>query len=185
MEDAAIVKLYWDRDQRAITASDEKYGGLCRSLSHNILASREDAEECVNDTWHRAWDTMPPQRPGCLRAYLCRIARGLSIDRWRARRAEKRGCGLESLVLELEDCVPAAPSAEEAWEARETAAAVDRWLDALPREDRWLFLRRYWYGERVDELAARLGHTPNAAAQRLRRLRAGLRRALEQEGVKL
>ena len=185
MEDAVIVELYWDRDQRAIAASDEKYGGLCRSLSRNILASREDAEECVNDTWHRAWDTMPPQRPGSLRAYLCRIVRNLSIDRWRAARSQKRGEGLEQLVLELEDCVPAVPSAEEAWEARETAAAVDRWLDSLSREDRWLFLRRYWYGERVDELAARLGHTPNAAAQRLRRLRAGLRRALEQEGVKL
>ena len=157
MEDAAIVELYWDRDQRAITASDEKYGALCRSLSHNILASREDAEECVNDTWHRAWDTMPPQRPNSLRAYLCRIVRNLSIDRWRAARSQKRGEGLGQLVLELEDCVPAAPSAEEAWEARETAAAVDRWLDALAQTDRMLFVRRYWYGERVDQLAARFG----------------------------
>ena len=183
MEDSAIVRLYWDRDQRAIPASEEKYGGRCRGVSYGILSSREDAEECVNDTWHRAWDTMPPQRPGCLRAYLCRIARGLSIDRWRARRAEKRGCGLESLVLELEDCVPAAPSAEAAWEAKETAAAIDRWLDGLDRGDRVLFVRRYWYGDRVDELAARLGKSPNTTAQRLRRLRAGLRRALEREGV--
>ena len=157
MEDAAIVELYWDRDQRAITASDEKYGALCRSLSHNILASREDAEECVNDTWHRAWDTMPPQRPNSLRAYLCRIVRNLSIDRWRAARSQKRGEGLGQLVLELEDCVPAGPSAEEAWEARETAAAVDRWLAALAQTDRMLFVRRYWYGERVDQLAARFG----------------------------
>ena len=185
MEDTAIVELYWARDQRAITASDEKYGGLCRSLSFHILASREDAEEFVNDTWHRAWDTMPPQRPGSLRAYLCRIVRNLSIDRWRAARSQKRGEGLGQLVLELEDCVPAGPSAEEAWEARETAAAVDRWLDALARTDRMLFVRRYWYGERVDQLAASFGYTPNGAAQRLRRLRAGLRRALEQEGVRL
>ena len=185
MEDTAIVELYWARDQRAITASDEKYGGLCRSLSFHILASREDAEECVNDTWHRAWDTMPPQRPASLGAYLCRIVRNLSLDRWRARRAEKRGAGAEALVLELEDCVPAAPSAEAAWEARETAAAVERWLDGLPPEDRWLFLRRYWYGERVDALARQLSATPNGTAQRLRRLRASLRRALEQEGVRL
>ena len=183
MEDTAIVELYWARDQRAITASDEKYGGLCRSLSFNILASREDAEECVNDTWHRAWNTMPPQRPGSLRAYLCRIARNLSIDRWRSGRARKRGEGLEQLVLELEDCVPAGPSAEEAWEARETAAAIDRWLDTLSPEDRTAFVARYWYGERVDRLAGRFGRSPNWMAQRLRRLRAGLRRALEQEGV--
>ena len=183
MEDSAIVRLYWDRDQRAIPASEEKYGSRCRGVSYGILSSREDAEECVNDTWHRAWDTMPPQRPGCLRAYLCRLARGLSIDRWRARRAQKRGEGTEVLLSELEDCVPAAPSAEEVWEAREVAAAIDRWLDGLDRESRALFVRRYWYGDRVDELAARWGRTPNGTAQRLRRLRAGLRRALEREGV--
>ena len=183
MEDSAIIDLYWARDQAAVTETDRKYGPLCRSLSLRITGSREDAEECVNDTWHRAWDTMPPQRPESLGAYLLRIVRNLSIDRWRARRAEKRGCGLESLVLELEDCVPAAPSAEAAWEARETAAAIDRWLDGLDRADRVLFVRRYWYGDRVDELAARLGKSPNTTAQRLRRLRAGLRRALEREGV--
>ena len=183
MEDSAIIDLYWARDQAAVTETDRKYGPLCRSLSLRITGSREDAEECVNDTWHRAWDTMPPQRPGCLRAYLCRIARGLSIDRWRARRAQKRGEGTEVLLSELEDCIPAAPSAEAAWEAKETAAAIDRWLDGLDRGDRVLFVRRYWYGDRVDELAARWGRTPNGTAQRLRRLRAGLRRALEREGV--
>ena len=183
MEDSAIIDLYWARDQAAVTETDRKYGPLCRSLSLRITGSREDAEECVNDTWHRAWDTMPPQRPASLGAYLLRIVRNLSIDRWRARRAEKRGCGLESLVLELEDCVPAAPSAEAAWEAKETAAAIDRWLDGLDRGDRVLFVRRYWYGDRVEELAARLGKSPNTTAQRLRRLRAGLRRALEREGV--
>ena len=185
MEDTAIVELYWARDQRAITASDEKYGGLCRSLSFHILASREDAEECVNDTWHRAWDTMPPQRPGSLRAYLCRIARNLSIDRWRSGRARKRGEGLEQLVLELEDCVPAGPSAEEAWEARETAAAIDRWLDTLEEKDRAAFLLRYWYGQPVGELARRLGGSPNRMSQRLHRLRGQLRKVLEGEGVVL
>ena len=185
MEDTAIVELYWARDQRAITASDEKYGGLCRSLSFHILASREDAEECVNDTWHRAWDTMPPQRPGCLRAYLCRIARGLSIDRWRARRAQKRGEGTEVLLSELEDCVPAALSAEEVWETREVAAAIDRWLDGLDRESRALFVRRYWYGEGVSELARECGCEPKRLTQRMFRLRRALRAFLEKEGVEM
>ena len=88
--DGAIIELYWQRDEQAITASDQKYGGLCRSLSQNILDRWEDAEECVNDTWHRAWVTMPPQRPGSLRAYLVRIVRNLSIDRYRARRSPPR-----------------------------------------------------------------------------------------------
>ena len=187
MEDAAIVKLYWDRDQQAIAASDEKYGPLCRTLSFRIVNSREDAEECVNDTWHRAWDTMPPQRPESLRAYLCRIVRNLSIDRWRSRRAQRRGgCG-EELALELEECLPAAsaPSAEEQWELEQVAAAVERWLAGQSARDRALFLRRYFAGWPVGELAGQLGLGPNAAAQRLRRLRQSLARALEEEGAVL
>ena len=183
MEDAKIIGLYWARDEEAIPASDEKYGGLCRALSRNILDSPEDAEECVNDTWHRAWDTMPPQRPSSLRAYFAKITRNLSIDRWRARRAEKRGAGLSVLLEELEDALPAAPSAEEIAEARETARAIDRWLDALSPADRKAFLRRYWYGQRVDRVAAQAGCSPNSMAKRLGRLRDGLRRALEQEGI--
>ena len=189
MEDSAIVELYWARDQLAIALSDEKYGPLCRSVSRNILGSREDAEECVNDTWHRAWNAMPPQRPVSLRAFLARIARNLSLDRWRSQRAQKRGEGAGELALELalelEECVPAAPSAEAETEAREAARCVDRWLAALPREDRVAFVRRYWYGQRVDELALQLGRSPNGMAQRLRRLRGSLREALEREGVVL
>ena len=185
MEDSAIIDLYWARDQLAIAASDEKYGALCRSLSQNILFNREDAEECVNDTWHRAWDTMPPQRPGSLRAYLARIVRNLSIDRWRARKARKRGGGLEVLLSELEDCVPVSSSAEEEAEARRVTDCIDRWLDTLPKTDRVAFVRRYWYGQRVDELAVQLGSTPKQMAQRLFRLRGSLRRALEKEGIVL
>ena len=183
MEDAAIIGLYWARDERAISASDEKYGILCRNLSQNILDSREDVEECVNDTWQRAWDTMPPQRPNSLRAYLAKITRNLSIDRWRAKRAEKRGGGVEVLLNELDDCLPVSPSAEELTEARETSRVIDRWLSQLPPADRVAFLRRYWYGQRVDQIAAQAGCSPNSMAKRLSRLRDGLRRALEQEGL--
>ena len=183
MEDAGIIGLYWARDERAVSESDKKYGALCRRLSQNILDSREDAEECGNDTWRRAWDTMPPRRPESLRGYLARITRNLSLDRWRKRTAEKRGGGMEALLGELEDCLPAAPSAEELTEAGETARAVERWLSKLSPADRKAFLRRYWYGQRVDEIAALAGCSPNGMAKRLGRLRAGLRLALEQEGI--
>ncbi len=183
MEDAAIIGLYWARDERAIVVSDEKYGKLCRSLSRDILDSLEDAEECVNDTWKKAWDTMPPQRPGSLRAYLAKITRNLSIDRWRAARADRRGNGMGALLAELEDCLPAAPSAEEITELRETARAIDRWLDTLSQGDRTAFLRRYWYGQQVNRVARQAGCSPNSMAKRLSRLRAGLRKALEQEGI--
>ena len=185
MEDEKIVELYWQRSEQAIAETASKYGPYCHYISYNILHSHEDAEECVNDTWHRAWNTMPPQRPASLRAYLVRLVRNLSIDRWRARKTQKRGEGLEALVLELEDCVPAVPSAEEETEARELSRTIDRWLDGLPREDRVLFVRRYWYGQRLDELSGQLGWSPNRVSQRLLRLRTGLKRYLEREGVVL
>jgi len=185
MEDTAIIALYWDRDQRAITASDEKYGARCRTLSARLLDSWEDAEECVNDTWHRAWDTMPPQRPLSLGAYLLKIVRNLSIDRWRLRQAQKRGAGLEELALELEDSLPSSPSAEAETEAAMVTDCIQHWLDGLSREDRAAFVRRYWYGDRVDELAALYRCSPNSMAQRLRRLRLALKKALEEEGVSL
>ena len=183
MEDIGIVELYWARDQKAIAASEEKYGPLCRGLSYNILTSWEDAEECTNDTWQSAWNTMPPQRPGSLRAYLCRIVRNLSLDRWRASHAWKRGEGAAELSLELEDCLPHAPSAEEVSEAHALTAALDQWLDSLDRADRALFLLRYWYGQPVHELALNRHWSANRTAQRLRRLRLHLKKFLEGEGI--
>ena len=185
MEDREIIDLYWTRSQQAIPETDAKYGVQCRGLSARILKDARDAEECVNDTWLRAWNTMPPQLPQSLRAYLLKIIRNLSIDRWRADRSTKRGGGAEELALELEDCLPPGPSAEEVSEARETAAALERWLVSLEREDRVLFLRRYWFGDPVKELARRRGCTPGYMAKRLFRLRNSLRQALEKEGVLL
>lgn len=183
MEDAHIIGLYWARDEGAIPASDEKYGGLCRALAQNILGSSEDAEECVNDTWHRAWDTMPPQRPDSLRAYLGRIVRNFSISRYRALHARKRYAGAEVLLSELGECVSAPESVSHRAEAGELTELIERWLGTLGGEDRALFLRRYWYGDAVGELAGELGVRPNALTKRLTRLREGLRRYLESEGV--
>ena len=185
MEDAAIIGLYWARDEGAIAASDEKYGALCRALSRNILESLEDAEECVNDTWGRAWDTMPPRKPGSLRAYLVKITRNLSIDRWRARQARKRGSGLAVLLDELEECLPAVPSAEELTEARETARAIDRWLSKLSPADRKAFLRRYWYCDGVAEIAAGTGYSQSKVKSLLHRTRRGLKEHLRKEGYDL
>ena len=183
MEDAQIISLYWARDEGAIPASDKKYGGLCRTLSRNILGSHEDAEECVNDTWHRAWNAMPPQRPQCLRAFFAAITRNLSLDRWRERGTRKRGGGMEVLLSELEECLPADGGVEEAVEGRELARAIDRWLDSLSPAERVAFLRRYWYGQQVAQVARQAGCSPKPMTKRLGRLREGLRRALEQEGI--
>ncbi len=173
-EDCAIVELYWNRDQTAILRSQEKYGPQCHTLAHNILHSQEDAEECVNDTWLKAWTTMPQNRPDHLGAYLGRIVRNLALDRWRRGRAQKRGAGLDAMLAELDECIPAKETTEEQVEARELTRLLERWLDSLPQEDRVLFVRRYWYGEPAGK-----------HVKRLWRLRQKLKVYLEQEGVPL
>ena len=133
MEDSAIIDLYWAREERALSETDAKYGGYCRSIAHNILKNREDSEECVSDTWLHAWNAMPPQRPSILSSFLGRITRNLSFDRCRRQNAEKRGGGLLPLALdELSECVPAPGRVEQALEARELAEAIDRFLRTLP-----------------------------------------------------
>ena len=185
MDDLAIVELYHRREEQAIAESDKKYGALCRSIALRLLGLREDAEECVNDTWHAAWNRMPPDWPQALGAFLGRITRNLSVSRWRRDRAQKRHDGMEVLLSELEDCVPAPGTVEENWDRRQLARSISAWLDSLEEEDRRLFIRRYWYGEAVKELAAQRGERANGLSQRLLRLRKALRAFLESEGVEL
>jgi len=183
MDDLAIVELYHRREERAIAESDKKYGGLCCSIALQLLGLREDAEECVNDTWHAAWNRMPPERPQALGAFLGRITRNLSISRWRRDHAQKRYEGMEMLLSELEDCVPVPGTVEEDLDRRQLARLISDWLDSLEDADRRLFIRRYWYGDGVKTLAAEQGMRANALSQRLLRLRKGLRVFLESEGV--
>ena len=184
MDDFAIVELFHQRDEQAITESDKKYGALCRSIALRLLDFREDAEECVNDTWHTAWNRMPPDRPQALGAFLGRITRNLSISRWRRIHAQKRYSGIEVLLSELEDCVPAPGTVEEFFDRQQLSQSISIWLDSLTEEDRRLFIRRYWYGEPVKELAAERGELANSLSQRLLRLRKALRTFLESKGVK-
>lgn len=183
MEDVQIVDLYWLRDERAIRETDIKYGGFCHKIAMNILHSFQDSEECVSDAYGRCWDTMPPQRPMSLRAYLGTILRNLSISRYRSSRALKRFGGAEVLLSELNDCIPAPENVQRTLEAAELGDFIGRWLRGLEQEDRALFVRRYWNGDGVKELAGELGVRPNALTKRLLRLRESLRRSLEKEGI--
>ena len=183
MEDAQIINLYWLRDEGAIQETDRKYGAFCQRVAMNILHSFQDSEECVSDTYGRCWETMPPQRPGSLRAYLGTIVRNLSISRYRAFHAQKRYGGAEVLLSELADCVPAPESVQRTVEAGELGEIISRWLEGLEAEERALFIRRYWAGEAVKELAGELGQRPNAVTKRLLRLREALRKHLEREGI--
>lgn len=184
MEDKQIVAWYWQREERAITASEEKYGPVCRSVSYNILQSRPDAEECVNDTWLRAWNAMPPQRPGILSAFFGKLTRNLSLDRWRYNRAAKRGGPqVETALEELGECLPAPGRPEDRLEERETADLISRFLREQPQLDRVLFLRRYWYLDSVAALAERFSMNENTVKSRLHRTRLRLKEVLLREGV--
>ena len=185
MEDLQIIDLYWQRDEQAIRETDGKYGALCHRIAMNILSSFQDSEECVSDTYGRCWDTMPPQRPFSLRAYVGRIVRNLSISRYRAAHAQKRFAGAEVLLSELEDCVPMPDNVQRTVEAGELGGLISDWLDTLTGEERALFLRRYWSGDSVQELARELGVRPNALTKRLLRLRGQLRKYLEERGVEV
>ena len=183
MEDYQIIDLYWRRDEGAIRETDHKYGTFCHRVAMNILHSFQDSEECVSDTYVRCWDTMPPQRPGSLRAYLGAIIRNLSISRYRSFHAQKRFGGAEVLLSELSDCVPAPDNVQRTVEAGELSEIISQWLEKLEAEERALFIRRYWNGDAVKVLAGELGVRPNALTKRLLRLRESLRRYLEKEGV--
>lgn len=184
MTDEEIVALYWNRDEAAIRETGTKYGAYCRRVAGNLLPSAEDAEECISDTWLRAWNAIPPQRPANLRAFLAKLTRNLAFDRWKAQGADKRGGGELPLVLdELAECVSGGADAESALLTKELGAAVNRFVRGLPARDAALFVGRYFYAEPVAALAQRCGMTPNHAAVRLSRVRRKLREYLEQEGL--
>ena len=181
MEDTQIVELYWNRDQSAIVETKSKYSRILNRISMSILQSKEDSEECENDTYMKAWSSIPPQKPNCLIAYLGRITRNISINRWHENHAQKRG-GNAELLSELTECIPSPVSVEAEVEANELTSVIVKWLNSLPQDDRVLFLRRYWFGESIGNLAGENLTTPNKLAGRMYRLREKLRATLEKEG---
>lgn len=185
MTDAEIVQRYWRREETAIAETQARYGAYCMQIAMNILSSREDAEECVSDTWLQAWNTIPPQQPRSLRAYLGRIVRNLALNRWNHNHAQKRYSGMEQLLSELENCIPAPDTTQQKLETAALSEIISDWLETLPRDDRILFVRRYWYGDTLQELAERTGVPADKLAQRMLRLRRGLKAALEREEVSL
>lgn len=183
MDDQSIVELYWSRSENAISETDIKYGRYLNSISYNILTNHEDAQECVNDTYHNAWNAMPPDRPSVLSTFLGKITRRLSIDRWRRLNAEKRGGGELTLALdELENCVSGSGNVENEIERRELAKLFNSFLDTLPVTERRVFLCRYWYMDSIQSIAVQFGFSQSKVASMLHRTRAKLRTVLEKEG---
>ena len=185
MEDRQIIELYFQRNETAITETANKYGAFCHKIAMNILSIREDAEECVNDTYHSVWNQIPPTNPNSFRAFLGRITRNLSISRFRTLHAQKRYAGMELMLSELEECIPTQNTIERTIESKELTGYINKWLTTLPEQDTTLFLRRYWYGDSVKDLAKKTNTTAAKMAQTMLRLRKSLKAYLEQKGVTL
>ncbi|MBE6985643.1 MAG: sigma-70 family RNA polymerase sigma factor [Ruminococcaceae bacterium] len=184
MEDRRIVELYWLRSEEAITASERKYGAYCNTISYNITYSHEDAEECVNETWIRSWNTMPPQKPMRLMAFFGKIVRNCSLDLFRRKTALQRGGGSVPLALEeLSECLASEQDVEKQVESRQLSESLNRFLHDLPQRDCNLFLRRYFYMDSVETAAKRYHITAKNAAVILHRVRKKLAEYLQKEGL--
>jgi len=183
--DEVIIGMYWNRDERAIVQTDEKYHIYCHTIADRILHSNDDAEECVNDTWLRAWNTIPPQKPSNLRLFLGRITRNLSLDRYRRMHADKRGGGeMPVLLEELSEFATERDAVYEEVQKNELANRLNLFLSELSLRDRTVFLKRYFYAMSVGEIAAQIGATENNVSKILSRTREKLKDYLGEEAVK-
>ncbi len=183
MEDHAIIDLYFARADNAIAETADKYGRYCHTIAYNITQDTLDSEECVNDTYLRAWNAMPPTRPNSLSAFLGRIVRNLSLDRVRRKQAEKRAAEhMEGIREELWDCLPAESDTAKVADDLVLADIINRFLASLPEVTRNIFLRRYWYFSSVKELAADYHMSESKIKMMMMRARESLRAELEKEG---
>jgi RNA polymerase sigma-70 factor (ECF subfamily) len=186
MEDQEIIGLFWRRSENAIVETDRKYGKLCFQTAFRILGSREDSEECVSDTYLRAWEAIPPQKPDVLPAFLCRITRNLALNRYEKLNSAKRGRGVVPVALEeLSECIPDPNTVEREVDNRMLGLLLNQFLASLPMEARKVFLLRYWELVSVREIAKRLGISESKVKVSLYRTRGKLRKFLEQEEIAL
>lgn len=182
MEDQGIIALFFKRSEQAIEEIDKKYGGYCYSIAYNILSNREDSEESVSDTYLAAWNTIPPQNPKLLNAFLAKITRYISIDRWRKLGAKCRGGGEVTLSLEeLNECVDR-ENVEKKLSDRELTRIFNRFLSSLSETERNIFLCRYWYLDSISSISDASGFSQSKVTSMLHRLRGGLRKVLREEG---
>ena len=186
MEDSKIVDLYWNRSETAINETEKKYSRYCHSISFNILHNNEDAEECVNDTYLRTWNAIPPKRPNCLMTFLGKITRNLSFDKYKKYSADKRGHGqIELSLSELEESVPDSANIEQDAEEHELTEILNKFLECLPRQKRIVFVQRYWYLMSIKEIAENSKASESQTKSTLFRTRNELKIFLEKEGVML
>lgn len=184
MDDKAIVDLYWERDENAISETAEKYGRYCYTIAFNILSDAEDAKESVNDAYLNAWNSMPPHRPTILSTFIGKVTRYVSLKKWREKHAQKRGGGNVDLAYEeLSECISAHTSIDDEFENQELARVIDRFLDDLPALEQKVFVCRYWYFDSISAISKQFGFSESKVKSMLHRIRKKLRIRLSEEGV--
>lgn len=184
MDDQKIIELYFQRSEDAISATEKKYGAYCLSIARNILLDPEDAREAVNDTYLGAWKAIPPHRPNSLSAFLGKITRRISLNRYQASHTAKRGGGQVTLALEeLSECIPARQNVESAMAEKELSKILNAFVRKLPEDERKVFLCRYWYLDPVKAIAKRFGFSESKVKSMLFRIRNKLKAELEKEGI--
>lgn len=182
MEDKEIIELFFGRSEQAISELDKKYGKVCYKISFNIVNSRQDAEECVNDSYLGAWNAIPPARPDPLPAYICKIVRNISLKVY-YKMTNKRNSVYEAAIQEAEDCLTPADSVEAEIEAKELARAINSFLETLSEENRVIFMRRYAYIDTYEDIAKQVGLSEKNVSVRLTRMRRKLRKYLTEKGA--
>jgi RNA polymerase sigma-70 factor (ECF subfamily) len=184
MEDSMILSLYINRDETAITQTASKYGDYCTKIAMNILKNRLDTEECVNDTWLKAWNAIPPQKPAVFSTFLGRITRNLSLDVYNANKAKKRGDGGTALVIEeLADCVSSGENVQDNLDFMETKQALNDFLRTLKEEPRVMFIKRYWHEESIGDIAKQMNMSVSKVKSMLLRTRNKLKLYLQERGT--
>ena len=183
MTDAEIINLFFERSEQAIEELAKKHGSAVASVARNILGNSQDTEECVNDTYLGTWNAIPPHKPSPLRTFVCKIARNLATKKYHSNTADKRNSQYDLALDELEEVLSDSDSVEKAYEAQELKEAINDFLATLSYSDRFIFMRRYWYSDPVQDIAKMAHSTNNSVAVRLFRIREKLRLYLEKEGL--
>ena len=182
MLDEEIIKLFFERSEKAIEELEAKYGKICLQTSYNILGNYSDAEECVNDSYLGAWNAIPPARPDPLLTYVLKIVRNLSLNCYHRNQARKRNSTYDLAVEELSEFLAAPESVESAMETKELVQTVEEFLDSLKTRDRVIFIRRYWFYDSYEQIAERVGISAKNVSVKLTRLRRQLKVYLEERG---
>ncbi len=183
MDDVKIIELFFSRDEKAIRETAGKYGDFIRYIAFNITGLREDAEECENDTYLKLWNSIPPECPGFFKAYIGKITRNTALSLYRKNTAKKRNSGICVLLSELEECIPSPVSVEDEVEVKYLSSVISDWLYTLTDENRTVFVKRYWYGESVKNIAGELDMQPSKLSSLLFSLRGQLKKELTEKGV--